>query len=229
MMTSIECAKCYKVLVRNGKSKTGEQRYYCKQCKKYSQEHYRNVACSQGITQKIMELVKESCGIRSIARLLRISCVTVIKRIKDLGKVIQRPFPIVIGKSYEVDEMRTFIGNKKKLYWIVYALRKDTREVIDFKVGKRTSETLQKVTDTVQLSGASQVCTDRFPLYERLIEKTLHHKSKYKINYIERKNLSIRTHLKRLSRKTICFSRSKEMLKACLKIYFWSASFSNFH
>jgi insertion element IS1 protein InsB len=38
---------------------------------------------------------------------------------------------------------------------------------------------------------------------------------------IERKNLSIRTDIKRLSRGTICFSRSRIMLENCLKIYFW--------
>jgi hypothetical protein len=41
-------------------------------------------------------------------------------------------------------------------------------------------------------------------------------------NHIERKNLSLRTHLKRLNRRTICFSKSLVILSACLRIYFWS-------
>ncbi|HEX2845848.1 MAG TPA: IS1 family transposase [Chitinophagaceae bacterium] len=44
----------------------------------------------------------------------------------------------------------------------------------------------------------------------------------YNINHIERNNLNLRTHLKRLSRRTICFSKSITMLEACLKIYFWN-------
>ncbi len=125
------------------------------------------------------------------------------------------------GKEYEVDEMRTYIGNKKRLYWVVYALRRDTKEVIDFKVGKRNSKTLQRVLDTVQLSEPKKVHTDRLSLYKNLIPTVLHCTHQYNINHIERKNLSIRTHLKRLAKKTICFSRSKEMLEACLSIYFW--------
>ncbi|MFY1046718.1 IS1 family transposase [Chryseobacterium sp. GP-SGM7] len=35
-------------------------------------------------------------------------------------------------------------------------------------------------------------------------------------------NLNIRTHLKRLNRRTICFSKSNLILIAILKIYFWS-------
>jgi IS1 family transposase len=166
-------------------------------------------------------LTREGCGIRSISRILKVSLVTVIKRIRTIGKSIVRPFAILNDKEYEVDEMRTFIGNKQRLYWVVYALRKDTREVIDLKVGKRNLKTLGRVVDTVLLSGARKVFTDGYKLYKTLAPREVLRQTKYNINYIERKNLSVRTHLKRLSRKTICFSRSKEMLEACLKIYFW--------
>jgi insertion element IS1 protein InsB len=146
--------------------------------------------------------------------LLTVSISTVSRKIKKIGKSVIRPFPIFQGKEYEVDEMRTYIGNKKRLYWVVYALRKDNKEVIDFKVGKRNSKTLQRVLGTVQLSEPKKVHTDRLSLYKNLIPSALHSTSQYNINHIERKNLSIRTHLKRLARKTICFSRSKEMLEA---------------
>jgi insertion element IS1 protein InsB len=92
---------------------------------------------------------------------------------------------------------------------------------VDLKVGKRNKKTLSRVTDTLLLSEAIKIYTDRLNLYEYLIPEELHTRSKYKINYIERKNLSVRTHLKRLARKTICFSKSIVMLEACLKIYFW--------
>ncbi|SRR5258706_9511190 len=222
----MECTKCKQSTVKNGKSKKGIQRFYCKPCKNHFQNAYLYKACERDITGKIVVLTKEGCGIRSIARVLKISCTTIINRIKRFAKSISRPFAILMGKEYEVDEMRTYIGNKKRLYWIAYALRKDTREVIDFKVGKRTTRTLQKIVDTCLLSDAKQIHTDGYGLYQNLIPRAVHCKSKYNINHIERKNLSIRTHLKRLSRKTICFSKSKAMLEACLRIYFWSDTLS---
>lgn len=222
MMEKPDCRKCRSKCVRNGKSKSGRQRYYCKGCKTHFQLEYLYNACQDEINGWITSLTKEGCGIRSIARMLGISVSTVIRKIKALGKSITRPFTILKGKEYEVDEMRTYIGNKKRLYWVAYAIRRDTREVIDFKVGKRTSKTLQKVIETTLLSDAKQIHTDGYRLYQNLIPVEVHGKAKYNINRIERSNLSIRTHLKRLSRKTICFSRSKEMLEACLKIYFWS-------
>ena len=216
------CNRCGSAGTRNGKSKTGVQRFNCKTCKRYWQRNYRYRACEQGISEHIITLIKESCGVRSISRILKISIVTVIKRIKTIARQIQRPFAILKGKEYEVDELRTYIGNKRRLYWVVSAMGRDTKEIIDFKVGKRNLKTLHKVVATVLLSEARRVYTDGYKLYGSLIPKEMHERSKYSINGIERKNLSIRTHLKRLSRKTICFSRSKEMLEACLKIYFWS-------
>ena len=51
---------------------------------------------------------------------------------------------------------------------------------------------------------------------------SLHSVKRFGTNHIERKNLTLRTHLKRLNRGTICFSRSLIVLNAVLKIYFWS-------
>jgi insertion element IS1 protein InsB len=222
----MECLGCKRATVKNGKSKNGMQRYICKACKKCFQKSYVYIGCQRFISNQVGILVREGCGIRSIGRILKISCTTVINRIKNIAKSTIRPFPILQGKEYEVDEMRTYIGNKKRLYWVVYALRKDNKEVIDFKVGKRNSKTLQRVLDTVHLSEAKKIHTDKLSLYKNLIPTALHSTTQYNINHIERKNLSIRTHLKRLARKTICFSRSKEMLEACLRIYFWGYDFN---
>lgn len=73
-------------------------------------------------------------GIRSTARVLRISVTTLLKRIIIIAEGIQQP-PIAMGRSYEVDEMRTYIGKKSRLRWIVYALDRETRQVVSFNVG----------------------------------------------------------------------------------------------
>ena len=125
------------------------------------------------------------------------------------------------GKEYELDEMCTYIKSKQRKRWIVYAIRKDTRAVVDFSIGSRTNITLKRVTDTLVLSNELKVFTDKLPNYKSLLPRSIH-STKYRgTNHIERKNLTLRTHLKRLSRRTICFSRSESMLSACLKIYFW--------
>src|SRR5579872_4482901 len=111
-MEKLNCRQCEKPGLKNGKSKSGMQRYCCKGCKRYWQLSYIYNACERNIDQTIVLLKKESCGIRSISRILRISIVTVIRRIRRIARSIQRPFAISLGKEYEVDEMRTYIGNK---------------------------------------------------------------------------------------------------------------------
>ena len=93
---------------------------------------------------------------------------------------------------------------------------------MSFNVGKRTNKTLSRVVDTLKLSEAKKIFTDGLKNYRYLIDGKLHCVKRFGTNHIERKNLSLRTHLKRLNRRTICFSKSLVVLLSVLKIYFWA-------
>ena len=214
------CPYCKGKIVKNGRTKTSIQRFRCRNCSKQFQENYKNNAYLECINTQIIKLIKEGVGIRGIARLLAISTTTVLKRIVSISKALPKP-RISFGKTYEVDEIRTFVKHKKCLIWIVYALQKDTKQVVDFTVGRRTNKTLKKVVETLLLSNTKRIFTDKLPNYRFIIPDEIHNTKFRGTNHIERMNLSLRTHLKRLNRRTICFSKSVIMLIACLKIYFW--------
>jgi len=207
-------------LVKSGKTGNGKQRYSCKECKKRFIISYTYHACQPATDKQIMLFTKEGLGIRSTARVLKISTTTLLKRIVVIANGIEQP-PIIKGRSYEVDEMRTFIGTKSRLRWIVYALDRSSRQVVGFNVGRRTNHTLQVVITSLKLSDARKIYTDKLKNYRFLITRGLHSTLLRATNHIERKNLTLRTHLKRLNRKTICFSRSLTVLVAVLKIYLW--------
>ena len=214
------CPYCSSSCIRHGTSRAGNKRYRCKTCKRTHSKRYFLTACRSNISYKIKNLLKEGCGIRSISRLLKISVTTVMKRIRMIAKNIDKPI-VPFGKEYELDEMCTYVKSKTRKRWIVYAIRKDTREFVDFAIGNRTNQTLKRVTDTLILSNALKVFTDKLANYKSLLPSSIH-STKYRgTNYIERKNLTLRIHLKRLNRRTICFSKSEQMLSACLKKYFW--------
>lgn len=143
-----------------------------------------------------------------------------MKRIVSIARNIAQPV-ISRGKIYEIDEMCTYIRHKRNFIWLVYALEKKSKTVVSFNVGKRTNKTLSRVVDTLKLSEAKKVFTDRLKNYSYLIDENLHSVKRFGTNNIERKNLTLRTHLKRLNRRTICFSKSLLMLISVLKIYFW--------
>jgi insertion element IS1 protein InsB len=56
--------------------------------------------------------------------------------------------------------------------------------------------------------GIEQFYTDTWGGYSRYLERSKHTISKANTQRIERKHLTLRTRIKRLARKTICFSKS---------------------
>src|SRR5690606_40767853 len=92
---------------------------------------------------------------------------------------------------------------------------------LSFYVGARTNKTLTAVLKTLFFSDAKRIYTEGLRNYPYLIKKKIHKVTRFGTNHIERFNLNLRIHLKRLNRRTICFSRSVAMMSAVLKIYFW--------
>ena len=90
---------------------TGKQRYRCKKCGKSQQVNYSYHAYSPNLNKNIVALTKEGVGILGTARLLGISPTTLLSRIKKIAAEIKEPV-LVKGKTYEVDELRTFVKKK---------------------------------------------------------------------------------------------------------------------
>lgn len=212
------CRFCGGQCVRNGRQSNGKQRFQCKCCHKKQQEEYSYQAYAPQVNQYIISHLKEGVGIRSLARLLQISTTTLLKRILNISHGITTPH-ITANSVYEVDKIRTFVFRKSDLIWIAYALDRNDKSVAAFSVGPRTNKTLNRVLD--KLRNAQRIYTDRLKNYRYLIVKSVYRTSLYGTNHIEWNNLTLRTHLKRLTRRTICFSRKVSMLYAVLKIYFW--------
>lgn len=207
-------------IVKNGTTKNKKQQYYCKKCNKRFIDYYTYLAYNPDVNKQIVALTKEGLGIRSIARVLAISATTILKRIITIARTVTKPV-ISKGKIYEVDEINTFIKRKSKKIWIAYALERASKTVVNFRIGARTNKTLLYVLKTLTNSNAKQIYTDGLKNYKYLIDQKIHYVVRYGTNHIERNNLTLRTHLKRLNRRTICFSRSLVVLAAVLKIYFW--------
>ncbi len=216
------CPFCYsQKIIKNGTTKTRKQQYFCKMCSRRFLDFYTYKAYLPNINSLITQLTKEGLSIRSTSRLLKISATTLLKRILYIAEKIKLP-SLSLCKTYELDEMRFFIRKKNNPMWLVYAIDKTTKKVAAFYIGKRNNQTLSTVVKTLLNSKSEKIYTDKLRNYQYLIPKDIHITKRYGTNSIERKNLSIRTHLKRFCRRTICFSRSIKITTAILKIYFWS-------
>lgn len=107
------------------------------------------------------------------------------------------------------------------MIWVVSAYCIETQNIVRMHVGSRTNKTLNRVLDPLQLAKAKKIYTDKLKHYRYLIPKKIHSASVKDTNHIERMHLNFRTHLKRLNRRSIGFSRSNVMLISILKIYLW--------
>src|SRR5690606_1490058 len=115
------------------------------------------------------------------------------------------------------------LKKKKQTYLDCLCIReRESRKVVSFYIGARTNKTVNVVLKTLHFAKAKHIFTDKLKHYKYLIKKTVHKITPFGTNHIERNNLTLRTHLKRLNRRTICFSKNLLVLVCILKMYFWS-------
>ena len=108
----------------------------------------------------------------------------------------------------ELDELWSFVGNKKNQRWLWVAIDHNTRVVLAFTFGKRKDVVFRKLQELLKPFNITMFYTDDWGSYERNINPEKHTISKKNTQSIERKNLNFRTRIKRLARKTICYSKS---------------------
>lgn len=134
-MDMMNCKNCNKCCIKKGGC-----RYYCKVCRTYHRKEYKNHLLTEEEKKNIIRLSNEGLGIRSIGRYLRMSASNVINVIIKYCSGIERRVVVESDGEYEIDEMQTYIGkNEASNYcWIVYAINRNNRQVVDYVVGKRT-------------------------------------------------------------------------------------------
>ena len=111
----------------------------------------------------------------------------------------------------EVDEMQSFVKKKAYTRWLWHAIDHRTGEVLAYVLARRTDKAFLKLKRLLKPFGITKFYTDNLNTYQRNIPSQDHQVSKYKMQKIERKLLTLRTRIKRLARKTICFSKSTIM------------------
>ena len=111
----------------------------------------------------------------------------------------------------EVDEMWSFVGKKKEPRWLWHALDHRTGQVLAYVCGRRKDEVFLQLKALLEPFGITRFFTDHWGAYARHLAPQTHVPGKRNTQQIERKHLTLRTRIKRLARKTICFSKSIEL------------------
>ncbi|OFC61826.1 transposase [Candidatus Erwinia dacicola] len=86
-----------------------------------------------------------------------------------------------------------------------------TGGVLAYTFGPRTDETCRELLTLLTPFSIGMLTSDNWGSYAREVPKEKHLMGKIFTQRIERNTLTLRTRIKRLARKTICFSRSIEV------------------
>ena len=150
------------------------------------------------------------------------------------------PSDIIFGieqiESAEMDEMWSYYHDKKHQVWLWHAIDHNTGEILAYTFGTQEDKVLKELMELLLEYNISKFYTDGNTSYDRVItpdelnldEEEIaeaHEIGKENTQRIERIHLSLRTWVKRLARKTICFSKTLKMHKIvvglCINVKFF--------
>jgi insertion element IS1 protein InsB len=226
---AVQCPHCHsEQIVKRGKTRRGTQRYLCQNmaCAKGSfLLDYRNRGCLPEVKYTIIDMSLNASGVRDTARVLRISTDTILSELKKKEAVLEsvntallrtlHPDEVTVAieraGEAEMDEMWSFVGKKKDQRWLWHAIDHVTGAVLAYVFGRRKDEVFLQLQALLEPFGLTRFYTDHWGAYTRHLDAEVHSPGKQNTQKIERKHLTLRTRIKRLVRKTICFSKTTQM------------------
>ncbi len=126
---------------------------------------------------------------------------------------------VEICTDAEADEFWSYIGKKQNQRWTWYAIERDSGAVLAWHNGKRTDESCALLIKKLSCFPVRYYHTDNWRSYSKYIPAEKHIIGKDNTWRIERRNLNFRTHIKRLHRKTICFSKNEKIHDNVIGMY----------
>lgn len=115
---------------------------------------------------------------------------------------------VVQVEAAECDEMWSFVGSKANQRWLWHAIDHHSGQVLAYVLAPHIDRALVQLKQILAPFGIKRFYTDAWSAYQRLLEPETHVIGKANTQKIERKHLTLRTRIKRLARRTICFSKS---------------------
>jgi len=221
----VPCKYCKSTDVVRYGTQSGHPRFRCKECCRTFKTEYTYRAYEPGVKEHIAEMAVNGSGIRDTARVLGIGKNTVISELKKKSAEVVYVNPHIgipeitasvrhlfdSPRDVQIDEQWSYVGNKGEQRWLWSAIDAATGCVLSFVFGRRKDEVCEKLLANLKVFNIRTYYTDDWGSYSALIPKEKHVIGKKYTQKIENRFLSLRTRVKRLARKTICFSKPEKL------------------
>ena len=113
-----------------------------------------------------------------------------------------------------MDEMWSYYHDKSHQIWLWWAVDHNTNTPVAFWFGTREHKNLDVLDDLLSSYNIRRIYSDDNFAYSKKYDNDILITGKKNTQQIERDHLTLRTRIKRLARKTICFSKSESIHKA---------------
>ena len=115
------------------------------------------------------------------------------------------------GLTSELDAMWSYVGKKVEPRWLWHAIEHHSGTVLAYVFGRRKEAVFLQLKSRLEPCGIRRFYTDGWGAYERHIDPAQPPVGKEHTQKIESKHINLRTRIKRLVRRTICFSKTTTM------------------
>jgi len=122
-------------------------------------------------------------------------------------------------EAAELDEMWSFVGGKTRPQWLWGALDDRTGRILASVFGRGEDQAFLKLKVLLEPFGIRRFYTDGWGAYQRHLGPHQHVVGKRRTQQLERRHLTLRTRIKRLARRTICFSKSVQMHELVIGLF----------
>ena len=123
------------------------------------------------------------------------------------------------GLTSELDERWSYVGKKAEPRWLWQAIDHHRGTVLAYVFGRRKDPVFLQLQELLEPFGIRRFYTDGWGAYERHIAPEQHTVGKAQTQRIASKPINLRTRLKRLVRRTICFSTTTTMHDVVLDLF----------
>ena len=133
----------------------------------------------------------------------------------SLPSIEETLLPVEKDDVIELDEIYSFVGNKKNKRWIWLGKLRKKKQIIAYFIGDRSAKSLKKLWKRIPKKYKKLLSfSDEWQAYSEVLNPKTHTsvpKQSGETSHIERINNTLRQRIGRLVRKTLSFSKSEYM------------------
>lgn len=149
----MKCTACESdLLKKNGHTRHGKQNYRCLECGKQMTEHAEATIITDQTKELIRRSLLEKVSLNGLCRIFDVSMPWLLDFIDAIIKSLPEDLNAQVTcneddeielAKLEVDELWSFVGNKKNDQWLWLVFHKNSRQVLAMQVGPRDKKTAE--------------------------------------------------------------------------------------